>query len=254
MNLYDLMRSAGGGDAFSKLAAQYGLGEADMRKAAESLLPAFSMALQRAAADPQTFLELSRRMMSPEYLRAYRQPGTPGAADAGGPAFLFGSPETARAIADQAAVFAGVAQETMRRIMPDLAAIAIGGLADQGRKANPFLDAMMKAFEPPPKRPAGKGPLDRYEEEAERRERKAADDLSAAQAEMMKSGMAAFEAVAEAWRKALSGAGGKSSGGASNEDAPFAAVTKMFEPGLQVADEYRRQIERLLGAPSKRTG
>jgi hypothetical protein len=244
VNLYELLRSAGDGEAFSKLAAQYGLAEADMRNAAAAFLPALSLALQRAAADPQTFLEVARRMMSPEYARAYRQPGKAGQADIGGLGFLFGSPETARAIADQAAAFAGLTQETMRALMPELAAMAIGGLADAGRKANPFLDAWLKAAEPSAA-PAGKGPLDRYEEEQERRERKAAEDLAKAQAEMVRGGLAAFEAGAEAWRKALGG-------GAAAAKGPPAEMAKMFEPGLKVAEEYRRQIEALLNAGAKK--
>jgi hypothetical protein len=203
--------------------------------------------MQRAATDGQMFLEVLRRMTSPEALQAYRDPGAaPGAMGADGLAALFGSPEIAASVARQASAFAGVAEETMRTLMPSLAAVLMGGLAEQTRAANPLFDQMLKAFEPARQRAPGKGPLDRYEEEQERRERAAAGELAKAQAEMLQSGMAAFEAGAEAWRKALGAA--TPAGAAPGAETSQADAAKMFEPGLKVAEQYRRQLEALLSS------
>ena len=48
MNLFDMMRSAGGGDAASALASQFGLTPEQVTKAVEAFAPAFSAGLKRA--------------------------------------------------------------------------------------------------------------------------------------------------------------------------------------------------------------
>src|SRR5688572_24912067 len=113
MNLYEIMRAAGGGTAFPALAAQYGLSEEQIRKAMEAFLPAFSAGLKRSTADPLGLMEFMRRLTLADYAQAYRQPekffgvGRKGDETLG---FLFGSPEIAEAVARQASAFTGLAQ------------------------------------------------------------------------------------------------------------------------------------------------
>src|SRR5688500_3679500 len=113
MNLFEIMRGAGGGDAFAQLARQYGLSEEQITKAVQAFMPAFSAGLKRGTADPFGFAEFMRKLATPDFMRAYQQPDW---AFGGGRgrgedalAFMFGSPELARAVASQAAAFTGLA-------------------------------------------------------------------------------------------------------------------------------------------------
>lgn len=256
MNLFEIMRSAGGGDGFAQLARQYGLSEDQIGKAVQAFLPAFSAGLKRGTADPFGLMEFMRKLAAPDFSRAYQQPDWAfGAGRRQGEdalAFLFGSPEAARAVASQASAFTGLAQDKLSELLPALAAMMFGGLAQQSIAANPLLDAMMKQFQAAEREKprAGKGPLDRYEEEQAKRERDAPADLARAQGEMMQAGMAAFQAGTAAWQQAMGqmmkNAGGP---GATQPGAPVsgsAVFGDMFEPGLRLSEAYGREMEALL--------
>ena len=258
MNLYEIMRSAGGGDAFAALAKQCGLSEEEIAKAVAAFLPAFSVGLKRNTADPFGFMELMRQLALGGYAQAYRSPGWAfGAGRREGEdalAFLFGSPEAGRAVAEQAAVFTGLAQEKLKDLLPALTAMMLGGLARQSAAANPMLDAMLKGFRAGDggAAPAGKGPLDRYEEEQERAAgQEPGGDLARMQEQMMQAGLAAFQTGTAAWQQAMGemmksgGAppGAAASGvGASGRDL----FGEMFEPGVRLSEAYRKEMEALL--------
>ena len=254
MNLFDIMRQAGGGNAFSALAPQYGLSQEQLAKAFEALLPAFSAGLKRSTADPLGLTEFMRRLAQGDYPRAYQDPmwafSNAGREGNDALAFLFGSPEAARAVAAQASAFTGLAQEKLVELLPALAAMMFGGLARQATATNPMLEAMLKQFRAPepPKPPTGKGPLDRYEEEQEKRDRAAAD-LARAQEEMVRTGLAALQAGTAAWQQAL---GQMAKGAAAGTERPEAQASgrnvfgEMFEPGLRLSEAYQREVEATL--------
>src|SRR4051812_38603869 len=106
MNLFDIMREAGGGNAFAALAPHYGLSEEQVAKAVEAFLPAFSAGLKRSTADPFGWSEFMRRLATGDYLRAYQSPGFAwwhgGNEGEDALAFLFGSPEMTRTVAERA--------------------------------------------------------------------------------------------------------------------------------------------------------
>jgi hypothetical protein len=203
-------------------------------------------------------MEFMRRLASPDVLRAYENPlwawreGRGKGNDA--LAFLFGSPEAAAAVAKQASAFTGLAQEKLAELLPAIAAMLFGGLAQQSAAMNPMLDAMLKSLRASEARPSvgAKGPLDRYEEEQERRERPAAD-LSRAPGEMLQAGLAAFEAGAAAWQQALAEAAKRSGApGAAQPSGPEARASgpdvfgELFEPGRRLGEAYQREVEALL--------
>jgi hypothetical protein len=260
MNLYDIMRTAGGGNAFTALAPQFGLSAEQVARAVEAFLPAFSAGLKKSTADPLGLMELFRRLAEASYAQAYLRPeqffGAPRREGEDALRFLFGSPEAADAVARQASAFTGLAQAKLAEIMPVIAAIMFGGLAAQARAANPVLDAMMKEFQAGgSKRPdAPKGPLDRYEEEQEKRGRDAAADLAHAQADLLKSGLAAFQAGTAAWQKAMGEMARTAGGGALAGDASQPGTEpsgrdvfgEMFESGVRASEAYQREMEALL--------
>ena len=260
MNLFEIMRGAGGGDAFSQLGRQYGLSQDQISQAVQAFMPAFSAGLKRGTADPFGFAEFMRKLATPDFARAYQQPDWAlGSARRQGEdalAFMFGSPEIARAVASQAATFTGLAQEKMSELMPALAAMMFGGLAKQAPAANPFLDAMLKQMRPAaPETPrAGKGPLDRYEEEQAARAGSGAADLARAPGEMMQAGMAAFQAGTAAWQHAMGEMMKNAGAAAGTADGRPAGGTPsgpdmfgdMFEPGLRLSEAYAREMEAIV--------
>jgi hypothetical protein len=253
MNLFDTIRQAGGGNAFSALAAQYGLSEEQIGKAVGALMPAFSAGLKRSTADPVGVMALMRKLALGGYPQFYQDPAW--ALGAGRPqgddalAFLFGSPDAVRALAAQASAFTGVPLDKLAAMLPALAGIVFGGLAQQSTASNPILEAMMeqfRAFTEP--QSAAKGPLDRYEEEQAAREGSGA--FTGTQAGMMQAGMAAFQAGTSAWQQAV-GQAMKTMGGAAAA-APQGSASgsslfgEMFEPGMKLGEAYQREIEAIL--------
>lgn len=259
MNLYDMMRAAGGGDAFATLAPHFGLGREQFAKAVEAFLPAFSAGLKRTTADPLGMMELMRRLTATNYFRAYQDPawlsieGRREGEEA--LRFLFGSSEAAEALARQASAFSGIPAAKMGEILPMLASLVFGGLASQTAAIHPAMMGMLDHFKAPPEpqKDRGKGPLDRYEEEQERREEVARDAVRAT-ADAMHVGAAAFQAGVAAWQDAVGsmmrtvGGGAISGAGETPEDRPAGetAFGELFEPGRRVNEAYQREIEALL--------
>ena len=261
MNLFDMMRAAGGGQAFESLGRQYGLSPDQVARAVEAFLPAFSTGLKRSAADPLSFFEVMRRFGAGKYAGYYNNPGRPAGRTDGEDALnlLFGSDEVIRAIAEQASRFTGIAEAKLRDMLPALAATLFGGLQQQSAAGNPALAAMFRHFSgagldqtaADPPRPAGaKGPLDRYEEEqeAKAREEAASNPFAHLQAEGMRSAMSAVTAGATTWADMmakLAGAPDTAAPGAQPKAAPD-IFGDMFEPGLRLTEAYERNIQAIL--------
>lgn len=246
MTLFDIMRQAAGGEVFKTYAALYGLTEAQARKAVEAFMPAFSLGLKQTAADPLGMTEMMRRFAAGDYRSFFQDPEK--APDAGNDilALLLGSQEIVRKVAEQASLATGIAAETLATMMPAVAATMMGGL-QQLAAANPFV-AAMQAGKPPDSaaEPArAKGPLDRHEEaaaaaESEAPHLKAQRAMLDAGLDMMQAGATAWTQAAAAMAEAAKRQGAE--GGAAN---PFA---DLFEPGRELSEAYRRNIEAILGA------
>lgn len=261
MNLFDIMRNAGGGNAFATMAPQYGLSAEQMAKAVEAFMPALSAGLKRSTSDPFGLMDFMRRASTADYSRAYQNPGwawTDGKGQGDDAlAFLFGSQQAADAIAQQAAVFTGIPKQKLAELLPALAAMSFGGLASQAATMNPVLDGMLKKFRAETSdKPAAKGPLDRYEEEQDKREREDAAKAEAARAqkEMVQAGLAAFKVGTEAWQETVAammkGAGGGAVAGEKQSPETTASGESIFgellEPGLRLGEAYRREMEKLV--------
>ncbi|GLK67705.1 DUF937 domain-containing protein [Hansschlegelia plantiphila] len=148
-NMFDLFRQAQGGAAFDNLARAYGMQPEQMRAAVAALTPAFAQAFQRqqATGDAQRFADL---MQTEAYARAFEAHAAaldPENKSAGDDALgaLFGSKDVSRAVAAQAAAVSGVQAEIIRKVLPVLASILVGG----------FMKAAQGAAQPAPGAGAG---------------------------------------------------------------------------------------------------
>ncbi|WP_419909778.1 DUF937 domain-containing protein [Hoeflea sp.] len=149
--LYEMMMRAQNGEAMRAMAGQFGLNEDQVTRAMEALMPAFATGFKRSAANPQDFGNLMQAMASgnyTEYFNNLASAFTPQGISDGNAMLnqIFGSKQISEAIAQQAALATGIAQDIYNRMLPVVASILAGGVFSQGAKAaaggNPFADMM----------------------------------------------------------------------------------------------------------------
>jgi hypothetical protein len=132
-NWFDLMRQAQTSAAMDALVRQFHLSGDQPQKVMAAFMPAFAMGLQHAisSSDPA---RLFQSMMSGGYQNFWQAAGnpfTPQAQQQGRHLLdqLFGSDDVSRRVAHQAADYAGISAETMQQVLPLLAGILAGGMA-----------------------------------------------------------------------------------------------------------------------------
>jgi hypothetical protein len=153
-NWFDLMRQAQGGAGFDNMARQFGLTPDQTQRAVAALMPAFIMAFQRQAMNPNAMTQLFRTMTTghyPNFFESAAQAFSPQGRQEGKMILdqLFGSDEVSRRVADQAAQFSGVGTEALNKILPLSAAILAGGITKamgaQGTMMNPMAETWRNA-------------------------------------------------------------------------------------------------------------
>lgn len=154
LTLFDMLSSADNGRAMDLLARQFDLSRQQAELAVEALLPAFSQGLKRNASDPYglgAFLSAMSTGQHAKYFEDARAAFDPaGVAEGNGIlGHLFGSKELSRAVAAQASQATGIAQETLKQMLPVLAAMLMGGMFKQSTGqmpgaagANPLAEIM----------------------------------------------------------------------------------------------------------------
>lgn len=148
-DVFETMRQAQGVAAFDNLARLYGLSPEQMRAATAAVSPAFAQAFQRRSEGEQAAERLSRMLGAENYARAFDMQAAALDAAAKGEgqgdaalSALFGSPEVSRAVAAQASAASGVQAEIIRKVLPVLASVLIGGMmkALRAQAPNPAAD------------------------------------------------------------------------------------------------------------------
>ncbi len=132
MNLYEVMMGAQGGQGVNSLANQFGLSAQQTQAALQAMLPAFSLGLQNVAQNPTGFATLLEQMTNATNAAAYSNPAqAPAAMNLGGAILgqIFGSPQIALQIGQQAALSSGVSAQAVQQMMPLVASMLMGGIA-----------------------------------------------------------------------------------------------------------------------------
>ncbi len=132
MNLYEVMMGAQGGQGVNSLANQFGLSAQQTQAALQAMLPAFSLGLQNVAQNPTGFATLLEQMTNATNAAAYSNPAqAPAAMNLGGAILgqIFGSPQIALQIGQQAALSSGVSAQAIQQMMPLVASMLMGGIA-----------------------------------------------------------------------------------------------------------------------------
>lgn len=139
VNLFEMLARAQGGAALDMFSRQFRLTPQQTEAAVEALLPAFIIGLQRMASTPEGLYKLGNLVAQSSYQSFFNNPaaglfGQKGE-QVGNTAVstLFGSQEIARAVAAQAAQFAGIGTTVMERMLPLMTAMMLGGLSQAFR-------------------------------------------------------------------------------------------------------------------------
>ena len=132
ITLFDILKSAQGGNAFANLGAQYGLSPDAVQSAASALMPALSSGFQNALQNPMAFAGLAGQMLDPAHLASFNNPqALAGEAVKGGQALLtnmFGNNEVITQIIDHASQICGLQQQALAQLFPAFASLIGGGL------------------------------------------------------------------------------------------------------------------------------
>lgn len=135
MNMMDMIMQAAGGNTAQEAGSQFGLSPEMSQKAIGALLPAISSAMKQNTASPQGLAGLlgalqggghEQYLDNPQAL-AQNAP-TEGNAILG---HLFGTKEVSRAVAGRAAEQTGIDSGVLKKMLPMVAMMAMGGMSKQ---------------------------------------------------------------------------------------------------------------------------
>ncbi|MCX5495494.1 DUF937 domain-containing protein [Kaistia dalseonensis] len=145
---YDLMQEAQQNAMASVMAKEFGITAEQQAKAFEALMPAFWLGMRRSASDPFGVAAFWQSLGTGQYKSYFDNPFaamTPSALKEGNGLLekMFGSPEVAKAVALQVEAATGITQDIVRRMMPVMANMMVGGMQRQTESyENPFLRFM----------------------------------------------------------------------------------------------------------------
>ncbi len=152
MNLLETIMGAGNGDAVRELARNFNLDEGQAKGAVGALLPALTRGMQKNAMSPdglqgligalkngnhQSYLDNPRALNSPQTI-----------ADGNGIlGHLLGSKDVSRQVAAQAASQTGVDSNVLKKMLPMVAAMAMGSMSKQTNQGQELAAAAAGAGE-----------------------------------------------------------------------------------------------------------
>jgi hypothetical protein len=136
MNILEAILNAQGGGAVNELGRQFGLDGNQTRSALDALLPSLAGALSQNARSPGGLEDLLGALSGGQHSRYLDDPGSLGRAETtlDGNAILghiFGSKEVSREVAARAAGQTGIGADILKKMLPIVAAMVMGGLARQ---------------------------------------------------------------------------------------------------------------------------
>jgi len=134
MNILETILNAQGGGAASQLGQQFGLDPRQTQSALGALLPALAGAVNQNARGQGGLESLLGALGGGQHARYLDQPGALGDAatvqDGNGIlGLLFGSKEVSREVASRASQQSGIGADILKRMLPVVAAMVMGGLA-----------------------------------------------------------------------------------------------------------------------------
>ncbi|NNF51670.1 MAG: DUF937 domain-containing protein [Gammaproteobacteria bacterium] len=136
MNLLETIMNANQGGSVATIARNFNLDESQAKSAVGALLPALTKGMQKNAASPQGIQGLIGALTKGNHQRYLDDPASLANADAiadgnGILGHLLGSKEVSRKVAADAAARTGVDTSVLKKMLPMVAAMAMGSAAKQ---------------------------------------------------------------------------------------------------------------------------
>jgi len=136
MDLLSMVLNAAGGDAVRKIAQNFGLDENQASSAVSNLLPALGQGLARNAASPGGLESLMGALSAGGHDRYVDNPETlvgEGTVQDGNGILghILGSKDVSRQVARNAAAQTGIGEDLLKKMLPVVAAMAMGALSKQ---------------------------------------------------------------------------------------------------------------------------
>jgi hypothetical protein len=133
LNISEIVQSAQGGAVVENFAERSGLSPEQAKSVVDALIPALSIALQRAASNPKDFSAVIEAASLSEHGAAFDKADAAHSdtnVDLGRAAltYLFDSPATSGQVAQIAARESGVRPDIIAQLLPVLASVVLGGL------------------------------------------------------------------------------------------------------------------------------
>jgi hypothetical protein len=142
MDLLSMVLQAAGGGAVQRLAQNFGLDENQTASAVTNLLPALGQGLARNATSPGGIESLVAALSSGGHERYIDSPetlGSEGTIQDGNSILghILGSKDVSRQVASNAAAQTGIGADVLKKMLPVVAAMAMGALSKQGSSTDP---------------------------------------------------------------------------------------------------------------------
>lgn len=136
MNLLDTIMNASNGGAVKALARNFNLDEGQAKSAVSALLPALAIGMKQNAASPEGITGLIGALGNGNHERYLDNPSTltsaATVADGNGIlGHLLGSKDVSRQVAAKAAASTGVNADVLKKMLPMIAAMAMGSMAKE---------------------------------------------------------------------------------------------------------------------------
>jgi hypothetical protein len=131
-NLYEIVRSAQGGQGLDNLASQFSLTPEEADRAVRAIVPELSEGLLRQASEPAAFGFFAGSLGADQHRAAFADPSAAQAgAQQGGDSAeqIFGSRDALEAAVARASSATGIGQETLSQMLPVIVSMIFGGLA-----------------------------------------------------------------------------------------------------------------------------
>ena len=138
-NLNDILQSAQGGQGINNLAQQFGLSPEQTQAAIKAMLPGLSAGLQNKAQDPGGLGSIIGSLTQGTHQASYNDPAAaqaPATAAAGGDILgqLFGGSHVTNQIAQAAAGQTGLRSDILMQMLPVVASMVMGGMFSSMQK------------------------------------------------------------------------------------------------------------------------